>query len=76
MELDDSISLEHLLFQERQCRTCGIVKDLMDGFYLIRKERGDIPSSYSYECKVCTISRITASRTTNRIFDRWEYPDW
>jgi len=76
MELDDSISLEHLLFQERQCRTCGIVKDLMDGFYLIRKERGDIPSSYSYECKVCTISRITASRMTNRIFDRWEYPDW
>lgn len=76
MDLDEEISLEHLLFQERQCRTCGVVRDLMDGFYLIRKERGDIPSSYSYECKVCTISRITASRMTNKIFDRWEYPDW
>ena len=39
MDLDEEISLEHLLFQQRKCRTCGEVKDLMDGFYLIRKDR-------------------------------------
>ena len=62
MDLDEEISLEHLLFQERRCRTCGMVKDLIDGFYLIRKDRGDIPSSYSYECKECTIKRIVETK--------------
>ena len=74
MDLDEEISLEHLLFQQRKCRTCGEVKDLMDGFYLIRKDRGDIPSSYSYECKECTIKRILETKN-NRIKD-WGYPDW
>ena len=76
MDIDDQFELEHLFLTERKCRTCGQVKDLLDGFYLTRKDRGTIPSAYSYECKVCTIIRVTASRMTNRIFDRWEYPDW
>jgi len=76
MDIDGQFELEHLFLTERKCRTCGQVKDLLDGFYLTRKDRGTIPSAYSYECKVCTIIRVTAGRMTNRIFDRWEYPDW
>ena len=76
MDIDDQFELEHLFLTERKCRVCGQTKDLIDGFYLTRKDRGTIPSAYSYECKVCTISRITVSRMTNRIFDKWEYPDW
>jgi len=74
MDLDEEISLEHLLFQQRKCRTCGGVKDLMDGFYLIRKDRGDIPSSYSYECKKCTKKRIIRTRKLDT--GNWNYPDW
>jgi hypothetical protein len=76
MDIDDQFELEHLFLTERKCRVCGQTKDLIDGFYLTRKDRGTIPSAYSYECKVCTIQRITVSRMTNKIFDRWEYPDW
>ena len=75
MDFDEQVSLEHLLFKERKCRTCGKTKDLIDGFYLTRKDRGDVPSSYSYECKDCTIERITKSRRKNTSY-RWEYPDW
>ena len=75
MDLDEEISLEHLLFQERRCRTCGVVKDLIDGFYLIRKDRGHIPSSYSYECKECTKKEY--QRIENQIMgNSWSYPDW
>jgi len=76
MDIDDQFELEHLFLTERKCRTCGEIKDLLDGFYLTRKDRGTIPSAYSYECKRCTIKRITVSRMTNRVFDKWEYPDW
>lgn len=76
MDIDDQFELEHLYLTERKCRVCKEIKDLIDGFYLTRSDRGHIPSAYSYECKVCTISRITVSRMTNKIFDRWEYPDW
>jgi len=76
MDIDDQFELEHLFLTERKCRTCGEIKDLLDGFYLTRKDRGTIPSAYSYECKRCTIKRITVSRMTNSIFDKWEYPDW
>ena len=54
MDIGEQFGLEHLLFKERKCRTCGDTKDLIDGFYLIRKGRGMFPSSYSYECKECT----------------------
>jgi len=76
MDIDDQFELEHLFLTERKCRVCGQTKDLIDGFYLTRKDRGTIPSAYSYECKVCTIKRITVSRMTNIVFDKWEYPDW
>ena len=76
MEIDKQIRLGHLLLSDRKCRTCGEIKNLIDGFYRTRKNRGPVASSYSYECKECTIIRIVASRMTSNIFDRWEYPDW
>tara|TARA_B100000519_G_scaffold148723_1_gene129577 strand:+ start:309 stop:533 length:225 start_codon:yes stop_codon:yes gene_type:complete len=74
MDLDDQLKLDHLLFSERKCRTCGQVKDLIADFYLSRKNKLSSPSAYSYECKTCTIKRITTSRKRNTI--EWEYPDW
>ena len=62
MDIEDQFELEHLFLTERKCRVCGQIKDLLDGFYLTRSDRGDIPSSYSYECKICTIKRISDSR--------------
>jgi len=76
MNLDDQFDLDHLFLSQRQCRVCGEIKDLIDGFYLTRKGRGDIPSAYSYECKSCTIKRVVVSRMTNKVLNRWEYPDW
>jgi hypothetical protein len=76
MDLDRQLNLEHLLFVDRTCRTCGKLKNLLSDYYLTRKDRGSYPSAYSYECKECTVRRIVAGRMTNRIFDRWEYPDW
>ena len=73
MELDKQIKLGHLLLSERKCRVCGETKNLLDGFYLIRKDRGALPSSYSYECKVCTIERVVKSRKSS---NEWMYPDW
>jgi hypothetical protein len=66
--------LEHLLFVDRKCRTCGQVKELLNDFYLTRNDRGAIPSAYSYECKGCTIKRIQQSRKHKCPI--WEYPDW
>ena len=73
MNFDEQFGLEHLLFKERKCKTCGETKDLIDGFYLIRKNKS-IQSSYSYECKTCTIARVKKSK--KKISNRWEYPDW
>ena len=75
MDLDGQIKLGHLLLQDRQCKTCGETKNLVDGFYRTRKDRGPVASSYSYECKDCTIKRIIDSKR-KKICDRWEYPDW
>ena len=47
IEFDDQIKLGHLLLNERKCRVCNQIKGLIDGFYLTRKGRGDIPSAYS-----------------------------
>lgn len=76
MDLDGQIKLGHLLLNDRKCRVCNETKNLIDGFYRTRKDRGAVPSSYSYECKDCTIKRIVVSRMTTRILDKWEYPDW
>jgi rubredoxin len=75
-EEDFGFELEHLLWKERKCRVCGVTKNLLEDFYMIRKHKKSLPSAYSYECKTCTISRVIASRMTNTIFDRYEYPDW
>ena len=80
MELDSQIRLGHLLLSDRKCRVCGDTKNLIDGFYLIRKDRGTLASSYSYECKVCTVRRIVSSRKKNRPRPLppylADYPDW
>jgi hypothetical protein len=76
MELDDQFELEHLFLTERKCRVCGEIKDLIDGFYLTRKHRGELKSAYSYECKICTIKRIMESRKHNKHKIEWGYPDW
>ena len=75
MDIDDQINLEHLLVKERTCRICGEKKDLINDFYLTRKNRKGFPSSYSYECKECTISRTTRNRSIKKSVG-WEYPDW
>ena len=72
---EDQYELEHLLFNERRCRTCNITKDLLVDFYLIRKNKKGFPSSYSYECKDCTKKRVL-ERKRNKGTNRWEYPDW
>ena len=72
MNIEDQFSLDHLIFTERKCRTCGVTKELINDFYKIRKNR-TTPSAYSYECKDCTIKRIMANKKSD---NRWEYPDW
>ena len=81
MDLDGQIKLGHLLLQDRRCRVCGEVKNLLEEFYRTRKDRGPVASSYSYECKECTIKRVTESKKLDishnpvpRIKD--VYPDW
>jgi len=76
MDLDDQIDLEHILFFDRKCRVCGKIKNLIDDFYLTRKGRGALPSSYSYECKDCTKKRVLDTRKTINRAILWEYPDW
>ena len=76
MELDKQIRLGHLLLSDRKCRVCGEVKNLIDGFYLTRKDRGTLASAYSYECKICTIKRIVSNRQPKKKNIDWQYPDW
>ena len=75
MEIDKQIKLGHLLLLDRRCRVCGEVKNLVESFYRTRKNRGAVPSSYSYECKECTICRVSNARKNDRN-GIWEYPDW
>jgi len=37
MDLDGQIKLGHLLLNDRKCRSCGEVKNLIEGFYRTRK---------------------------------------
>ena len=83
---EDQYELEHLLFNERKCRTCHATKDLLLDFYLIRKNKKGFPSSYSYECKECTIKRVSKSKKNKKNkpdIPYWSvpkikdiYPDW
>ena len=74
MELEDQFGLEHLLFEQRKCKTCGETKELINDFYKTRKDRGNVPSAYAYECKECTKIRVIKSR--KQCTTKWEYPDW
>ena len=76
MELDKQIKLGHLLLSDRKCRICGEEKNLLENFYRTRKDRGPVASSYSYECKVCTVRRIVDTRKKGLPFAEWTYPDW
>ena len=76
MDLDKQINLGHLLLTDRKCRICGQEKNLIDGFYRTRKDRGPVASSFSYECRDCTIKRVVTNKMSNKILDKWEYPDW
>jgi hypothetical protein len=77
MSFDEEIELDNLLFKERRCRTCKIKKDLLNDFYLSRKNRKGFPSAYSYECKECTVNRIINSRKKNpQKSTDYQYPDW
>ena len=75
MDIEDQFKLDHLFLKERVCRTCHRCKNLLDDFYLIRKGRDNLASSYSYECKQCTIKRVTKSKK-KKSNNSWEYPDW
>jgi len=87
MDLDGQIKLGHLLLNDRKCRTCGEIKNLIEGFYRTRRDRGPVASSYSYECKDCTIKRVMESRKKSKDkpdipydpvprFGPDIYPDW
>ena len=66
MDLDDQLQLAHLLLQERKCRVCGEEKNLIDGYYRTRKNVR-LASSYSYECKECTVKRVCANNRRNKL---------
>ena len=76
MDIDGQIKLGHLLLNDRKCRSCGQIKNLIEEFYRTRKNRGPVPSSYAYECKECTIKRIIKSKKKKSYKIEWEYPDW
>ena len=75
MDLDEQIQLGHLLLEERVCRVCGEQKNLLHYYYRVRKNV-KLASSYSYECKECTIKRIIKKRKENKTYPEWTYPDW
>ena len=75
--------LDKVLFKERVCRVCNTRKNLIEDFYLTRKSRKGYPSAYSYECKTCTVQRITSKRKSKkknrpRPLPPYlaDYPDW
>ena len=77
MSFEEGLELDNLLFKERKCRVCKIKKDLLNDFYLTRKNKKGFPSAYSYECKECTVDRIINSRKkqSQKSID-CQYPDW
>ena len=74
INLEDQFELEHLLFKQRKCKVCGETKELLTEFYKTRKDRGNVPSAYAYDCKKCTIKRIQKTRKKKIKPDI--YPDW
>jgi len=76
MDIGEQFSLEHLLFKERKCKSCGKTKNLIEDFYMTRKTKKGHPSAYAYECKDCTVKRVMASRKRKKDTGNWLYPDW
>ena len=72
MELDDQISTAHLLLETRICRVCKKDKNLLEDYYLSRKDPTK-KSSYSYECKECTVKRTTEYNKKNSKSVRSQY---
>ena len=64
MDLDDQLTTAHLLLETRVCRKCGLDKNLLADFYMCRKDP-TLASSYSYECKECTIKRTVRYNKEN-----------
>ena len=62
MNIEDQFELEHLLFKQRKCKICGETKELINDFYKTRKDRGNVPSAYAYECNRCSIKRVSQGR--------------
>tara|TARA_B100001113_G_scaffold137133_1_gene112548 strand:+ start:204 stop:482 length:279 start_codon:yes stop_codon:yes gene_type:complete len=89
-DLDQQFDHGELLLSERRCRVCGSIKNLIEGFYITHKNSTHLPSSYSYECKECTVKRVIASRKRKKYEDGikdgdfyeepvghdYIYPDW
>ena len=74
MDLDEQLKLAHLLLEERTCRVFGERKNLLQSYYRVHKNV-KLVSSYSYECKECTIKRIVKSRKQSSPPVEG-YPDW
>ena len=72
MEIDEQLSNAHLLLETRVCRVCQKEKNLVDDYYLSRKDP-TLPSSYSYECKECVVKRTTAYNKKNSYGVRSRY---
>ena len=70
MDFDEQLQLGHLLLFERECRVCGEKKNLIESFYRTRKNV-KLESSYSYECKECTIKRILEKRKIHIRFNEY-----
>ena len=57
MDFDQQLQTEHLLLEDRVCRVCKVKKGLLADFYRCRRDPS-LASSYSYECKQCTLKRV------------------
>ena len=72
MEIDEQVTTGHLLLETRVGRVCGKEKNLVDEYYLSRKDP-TLASSYSYECKDCVVKRSTAYNKKNAYGVRSRY---
>ena len=68
MDISEQLTKSDLLLEERTCRICGDRKNLLDDFYKSRKNPA-LASSYSYECKVCTLKRINDYNKVNKKYE-------
>tara|TARA_Y100000361_G_C10994480_1_gene255950 strand:- start:161 stop:646 length:486 start_codon:yes stop_codon:yes gene_type:complete len=72
VDLENQLNLGHLLLLERKCRVCEVDKNLTSDYYLVRKDP-TLPSSYSYECKECTVKRTADYNRKNAYGVRSRY---